>query len=422
MEPERRSMGRYPLRLPIYLLNPGLPEASGITRDVSSEGVFFYLASEFAQLSDIELRLILPPELTNSVALHLQCTARVVRVEGGPDGTVGLAAAFESSKLTPFATERSMAPTVSVVIPTFNRSAVITNAIESVLAQTYMDYELIVVDDGSTDDTWDRLQPYSKHIRYFRQNNRGASAALNKGIELATGQWVSILASDDVWLPTKLEKQISAVKALGGTVGACFTDCTHIGNPSSTLSAFQQAGLESQLEFGVLDDPIKSIMGRYTPIWVQSLLVLRSLLQDINGFDETMTTQEDTDLLFRLAFKTKFCFVATPLVKIDSTPSRPRLRDLNAGRNDPVYARLEYRYKKWLGLQELGDSRTREAIRDQLCVVYYSWAIACFYRLQFSSAIAKISETRRLGESYPKICLTFLLRAFQKVFCSLTGQ
>jgi len=313
-------------------------------------------------------------------------------------------------------------PTVSVVIPTFNRSDVIENAIESVLGQTYRDYELIVVDDGSTDNTCDILKPYATQIKYFRQNNRGASAAQNKGIELAKGQWVSILASDDVWLPTKLEKQINAVKTLGGGIGACFTDCTYLGNPSLTLSVFQQAGLQSKAEFGVLDDPIRYLMGRYTPICVQSLLVLRSLLQDINGFDEAMTTQEDTDLLFRLAFKTKFCFITMPLVKIDSTPSRPRLRDLDADRNDAVHARLEHRYKKWLGLREVREVGTRDVIRSQLREVYYSWAITYFYRLQLSGAVAKISEIRRLGESYHNIFLTFILRGFQKIHSAINGQ
>ena len=96
MEPERRSKRRYPLRLPIHLADAGLPAASGITRDMSCEGVFFYLASEFAPLSDLELRLTLPAELTSSVALHLRCMARVVRVEDGPGETVGLAAVIES--------------------------------------------------------------------------------------------------------------------------------------------------------------------------------------------------------------------------------------------------------------------------------------------------------------------------------------
>ena len=106
-------------------------------------------------------------------------------------------------------------PNISVIIPTYNRSALVVNAIESVLQQTYRDYELIVVDDGSSDDTRDRLRPYMNRIHYAYQNNGGASAAQNAGIRVARGKWIAILGSDDVWRPGKLQRQIEAVAALG---------------------------------------------------------------------------------------------------------------------------------------------------------------------------------------------------------------
>ena len=81
--------------------------------------------------------------------------------------------------------KRVTTPTVSVVIPTYNRGALLINAMESVLKQTYTDYELIVIDDGSTDDTSKRLQPYMERIRYYYQDNRGASAAQNAGVRVA---------------------------------------------------------------------------------------------------------------------------------------------------------------------------------------------------------------------------------------------
>src|SRR5262245_24730960 len=96
---------------------------------------------------------------------------------------------------------------VSVVIPTFNRAHLITGAIESVLAQTLPPLEIIVVDDGSTDDTPERLAPYLDRIVFLGQENRGVSAARNAGIQAARGNLIAFLDSDDVWHPRKIEIQ-----------------------------------------------------------------------------------------------------------------------------------------------------------------------------------------------------------------------
>ena len=126
---------------------------------------------------------------------------------------------------------RPMTPMVSVIIPTYNRGSLVTAAIDSVLAQTFTDFELIVIDDGSTDDTLTRLGPYMNRILYFHQANLGASAAQNAGLREARGQWVAILASDDVWLPEKLERQLESIGRLGKGFGVCFTDCQICGEP-----------------------------------------------------------------------------------------------------------------------------------------------------------------------------------------------
>ena len=210
-------------------------------------------------------------------------------------------------------------------------------------AQTYRDYEIIVVDDGSTDDTPEALKPYMDRIRYVHQTNLGASAAQNRGIELARGKWIAILASDDLWLPTKLEAQLKVVATLGNDFGACFTDCEFFGNTPVLPSAFEQAGLHNDLSFGPLEEPFKVILARHPAIYVQSLLLLRSLIEYPNGFDERLVVAEDTDLLFRLAFKTKFCFVNECLVRIDRTPSREvGLMELFSRNDDRAFGAREH--------------------------------------------------------------------------------
>src|SRR6056297_1237246 len=99
-------------------------------------------------------------------------------------------------------------PKISVVIPTYNRAKFITTAINSVLDQTYRDFEIIVVDDGSTDQTQEKLESYGGRItNHSYTPNRGVSYARNRGIELARGEYIAFLDSDDYWKPEKLQKQ-----------------------------------------------------------------------------------------------------------------------------------------------------------------------------------------------------------------------
>ena len=99
-------------------------------------------------------------------------------------------------------------PRVSVIIPTYNRGWTLQAAMDSVLAQTYLDFELIVVDDGSSDDTAEILAAYGPEVKRIRQANAGVSAARNTGIRAARGELVAFLDSDDRWLPDKLKVQV----------------------------------------------------------------------------------------------------------------------------------------------------------------------------------------------------------------------
>jgi glycosyltransferase involved in cell wall biosynthesis len=311
---------------------------------------------------------------------------------------------------------------VSVIIPTFNRSTLVLKAIESALQQTYRDFEIIVIDDGSTDDTAERLAPYSDRIRYFYQENRGPSAAQNKGIEVARGKWISILASDDLWLPTKLERQFRALAELGEEFGACFTDCSYTGDPTLTLSAFETVGLECPAEFGPLADPVKYIIARHPILYVQSMLVLRSVLEKLGRFDEQIALGEDTDLLFRLSFHIRFCVVPAPLVTIDRTPFRQiGMIELFARERDVAYGCIEYRIMKWLRLPELTDESTRQQIQSQLRRIYYSWAIGKLYQFKFVEALLKLRRVRETGHSFPKILATLFFRAARRMVSTIAG-
>jgi glycosyltransferase involved in cell wall biosynthesis len=307
-------------------------------------------------------------------------------------------------------------PTVSVIIPTFNRSKLVVNAVQSVLGQTYRDYEIIVVDDGSTDNTAEALTPYMDRIRYVYQANLGASAAQNRGLQLARGKWISILASDDLWLPTKLEAQLKAVASLGEDFGACFTNCDFFGHPYVTQSAFEEAGLHEELPFGPLEEPFKVILARHPAIYVQSLLVLRSLVEYPNGFDEHIVVAEDTDLLFRLAFKTKFCFVNERLVRIDRTPSREvGLTELYSRSDDRAFGSREHVFQKWICLPENLDPELRQTVEEMLKDHYYNWLVTKLYRFRYVKAFKIARKIKVRGENHKIIFRTVASRAKKKI-------
>src|SRR5664280_78606 len=116
-----------------------------------------------------------------------------------------------------------MNPKVSVIIPTYNRAAKVRDGIESVLAQTVNDLEVIVVDDGSSDGTGNILgETFGDRIRYYAQANQGASVARNKGIAEARGEWIAFLDSDDLWEKEKLEWQFRALEQFGPRCGGCY--------------------------------------------------------------------------------------------------------------------------------------------------------------------------------------------------------
>jgi glycosyltransferase involved in cell wall biosynthesis len=210
-------------------------------------------------------------------------------------------------------------PTISVIIPTYNRATYVTKAIDSILAQTYTDYEIIVVDDGSTDNTKEVLKPYKDKINYIYQENRGVSSARNTGIHAALGQWIAFLDSDDIWLPDKLSSQIRCVRNTDAEV--CFTKVTHI-HKSKSIGEKNKCDTVQSKEFA---EPFTLVLDDSKKLYIQAMLVERDLLERMGGFDESMKVAEDTKLIYDLAFQTSFIYIYTPMVKVNRTLERDGL-------------------------------------------------------------------------------------------------
>ena len=186
-------------------------------------------------------------------------------------------------------------PSVSVVMPTFNRAELIVESIQSVIAQTYRDWELLVVDDGSTDDTIERIDALGDpRIRVLKQARIGNSAKLrNIGVEAARGDYVAFLDSDDLWDPSKLEIQIEALSSEEGAW--CYTE-HHLVDARGTPMPLRSG------RFTPASGRIaRQLMADETGASIITCVAPRMLLRQLGGFDESLVLRDDLDLMLRLA-------------------------------------------------------------------------------------------------------------------------
>lgn len=184
-------------------------------------------------------------------------------------------------------------PLVSVVIPTYNRRAYAQLAVESVLAQSYQNHEVIVIDNGSTDGTDQVLAAYEDRVRYVRLgSNRGVSVARNVGIEASRGDWVAFLDPDDLWLLDGLARMVACANREpdAGLVAAGWSYIDEAGNPLPLIAGLPKPSLE-----------VESLL-LSTPLQVSSVMVKHTWLGTVGGFDEELEQIEEWDLWLRLAY------------------------------------------------------------------------------------------------------------------------
>lgn len=185
-------------------------------------------------------------------------------------------------------------PLVSVIIPTFNRARLVSQSIESVIAQTYANLEVLVIDDGSTDATQAVVSSIDdRRIRYIEQENRGVSSARNHGVEVSRGELVAFLDSDDLWERRKIEQQVRLFS--NQKTGWAYCNVRFFGTPKVEKydSLFTYIAPARGMILGDLFMRPR--------ILLSSLIVRRSCLEQIGGFNESYSYAEDQDLFLRLA-------------------------------------------------------------------------------------------------------------------------
>ncbi len=305
-------------------------------------------------------------------------------------------------------------PMVSVIIPTFNCATYLPEAIESVLAQTCTDYEVIVVDDGSTDATNQVVATYCDRVRYFCQENRGAASARNTGIRHAQGEYVSFLDADDVLLPSKLEEQASFLNR-NANVDIVYSD--------GLLFRINRQGVEEHRLLsacGLLNKslgtpsvsvPIFAVENAFPP--VVAMVRLRCV-REIGGFDEerSLMTAEDWDLCFRLAVKYNFVYLEGVLAKY---------RDWEGSTSKSWHRRksaFEFMVQKIAGSEGYGNLSAQAKSR-----VLFSWGVMYLEYREPQMALARFKSAIELdpGNLYARSAylLTSLLSGRAVVFYHL---
>jgi len=202
-----------------------------------------------------------------------------------------------------------LTPLVSVIIPTFNREKFIGEALHSILQQTFLDFEIIVIDDGSTDGTADviKLFPTDK-LRYIYQKNRGRSNARNHALRLAKGSYIAFLDSDDLYLPSKLELQVSYMEE-HPEVGMIYTSAYCMDESGNSINHHYDAKVSGW---------IYKDIAFFVPVTITlpTVMARREVFDKVGGFDEKMERFEDTDMWRRISKCYLIDAIAKPTCKL----------------------------------------------------------------------------------------------------------
>lgn len=285
-------------------------------------------------------------------------------------------------------------PTISVIIPTYNRTHLIERAIQSVLNQTYQDFEIIVVDDGSIDNTKEVLESFSdKRIRYIRhEKNRGGAVARNTGIKIARGEYIGFLDDDSEWLSKKLEKQMKAFEAASPEVSIVYTGLLRIENdrkvyiPSPTIKKKENNIQRELLKKNFID--------------TSTILVKKECLNKVGVFDERLPRFQDWELVIRISKCYKFKLINEPLVISYYTAD-----SISADQNALIK-----------GFELILEKYSKDFAKDKKLLA------ECYFNI---GNLLSLNKEIRKGRNYLIKSIAkypFSIKAFLAVFVSLFGQ
>jgi glycosyltransferase involved in cell wall biosynthesis len=272
-------------------------------------------------------------------------------------------------------------PKVSVIIPVCNGAATIGRALASVFAQTYTDYEVLVVNDGSTDDTGAVLSRYGDRIRVIAQPNRGPSAARNAGVRASSAEYIAFLDGDDEWMPEKLARCVSVLDAE--------PDCALVYTLALKVDTQgRQMGSQDVPPNGVESPTMKEMLARPWSVVPSQFVVRREVVERCGGFHERLLSCEDLDFLLRAREYGHFRCVPEPLLRKETRPLYPKalerepycylfvelVRERYGSSADGLidgFRRSRVKVLRHLGHILIEEGRPEDARRCLACVLHY---------------------------------------------------
>lgn len=284
-------------------------------------------------------------------------------------------------------------PAVSVVIASYNRANFLAETIDSVLGQTFQDFELIVVDDGSTDETAKLLAPYGSRVRYFRQSNRGPSAARNLGVQLALAPWIAIQDSDDLSMPNHLEILYGYVRN--------HPDCAMVFANGSYLSGVEhnrETIIPRKKSLRLAADGIQlADLFDKSIVRLQAALISKRCYDEVGGHDQSLRISMDLDLTFRL-------FAKYPVAYLDAVVFSYR-KHLGNISGDQELRLLENIFVIEKLLKENPQAREvlgRRRVEARLAYRYYRLAKGRWKKGEKDKCREALKEAIRLRPFFPK--------------------
>ncbi len=304
-----------------------------------------------------------------------------------------------------------MSITVSIVIPAYNAEQYLGETIESVLAQTFDDFELLIIDDGSTDNTAEIVSNYSlkdNRVKLISQENQGVSIARNTGIKIAKGEYIAFLDSDDKWLPNKLAAHIEHFEKTPD-LGISFARVEFITFDGKSTNYFSRSRLSKIAP--------KHLYYENIIITPSNVVIRRNIFDNIAGFDSNLSGTEDAELFFRIIYqgwkiegidKVLVCYrtnqagISSNLYRMEEDWNKFNLKIKTYA---PEFVNQHYKYAKAFFLRYLARKTVRNQISPQVGIDFITRALRSDWKIIFK-------QPRRTILTTIAVCYRYLISSF----------